>query len=83
MKKTKTKIPLPIGRTALQAYSIQALRHQCCEAAEALVNQRHLDEAELEECARLDDALAAAHHILKSAVTRVTLARLQRRSRTK
>lgn len=81
MKKTKRKVPLPIGRTALLAYTVQALRHQCCEAAEALVSQKRLDEAELEECARLDDALAAAHQILKTAVARVTMARLQRRSK--
>ena len=83
MKKSKKNIRLPIGRTALLAYNIQTLRRQCCEAADDLVRQKRLDEAELEGCARLDDALAAAHRILKNAVARVTLTRLHRRSKTK
>ena len=65
------------------AFQLEAMRHDCCKAAEELVGRKKLDEAELEECARLDDALAAAHRILKSAVTDLTLSRLQRRSRAK
>jgi hypothetical protein len=42
-----------------------------------------LDEAELDECARLDDALSLAHRILRNAVRNVMLSRLNRRSRTR
>jgi hypothetical protein len=45
------------------------------------MNKKPLDEKELEECARLDDALAHAHRVLKCAVRNVMLSRLNRRSR--
>ncbi len=46
------------------------------------MNERPPKEAELEECARLDDALAKAQQLLKAAVRGVMLSRLHRRSRT-
>jgi len=57
------------------------MRANCCKTAQAIASKRPLDEAELEECARLDDALAQAHSILKSSVRRIMLARINRRSR--
>ena len=47
------------------------------------MKRKKLDEAELEECAYLDDTLAAAHRLLRSAVARITLARIKRRMETK
>ena len=72
---------LPIGRTAKVACQIEAMRSQGREAAHILVQERPLDEYELEECARLDDALAQAQYLLKSAVGRIIMSRLKRRSR--
>jgi hypothetical protein len=63
------------------AYEIDAMRLACSKAAEALVRRRPIDEMELEECARLDDALAQAHQLLKSTVRSVMIGRLNRRSR--
>jgi hypothetical protein len=63
------------------ACQIEAIRAQCCEAATILSNEKTLDEFELEECACLDDALAEAQKLLKSAVSRVIISRLKRRSR--
>ena len=63
------------------AFQINSLRDECCVAAEKLLRQKVLNEAELEEAARLDDALAAAQRILKSAVARIAYSRLKRRSR--
>lgn len=83
MKKKKTKISLPLGRTGLLAFQINLLRDECCEAAEKLIQQKQLDEEELDECARLDDALAEAQRVLKSAVARIAFSRLKRRSHTK
>ena len=65
------------------AMQIEDLRKECCEAAQVLTSQKRLDEEELDECARLDDALAEAHRVLKSAAAGVTLSRLRRRSRTR
>jgi hypothetical protein len=59
------------------------MRLACSKAAQTLVNQKPLDEMDLEECARLDDALALAHRILKGTVRSVMIARLNRRSRAR
>ena len=42
-----------------------------------------LNEAELEECAQLDDALARAHRLLKATVRSIMLSRLKRSSRAR
>lgn len=82
-KNRKQKVSLPIGRTALLAFQINSLRDECCVAADKLLRQKSVDEAELEECARLDDALAEAQCLLKTTVAKISLARLKRRSQTK
>lgn len=79
MKSKKKRVMLPVGRTALLAFQINSLRDDCCEAAEKILKQMPLDEAELDECARLDDALAEAQRLLKCAVARVAYSRLKRR----
>jgi hypothetical protein len=83
MKKKKQKVSLPIGRTALLAFQMNSLRDECCEAADKMLRQKPVNEAELEECARLDDALAEAQQILKAAVARIAFSRLKRRSQTR
>ncbi len=83
MKTKKSKVTLPLGRTGLLAFQINLLREECCKAADKLVQEKTIDEHELEECARLDDALAEAQRVLKSAVARIAYSRLKRRSRIK
>ena len=83
MRSSKRHATLPIGRTARIAYEIDSMRLACCKAAQVLVNKKPLDELELEECARLDDALAQAHRLLKGTVRSVMIARLSRRSRAR
>ena len=82
VKKTKRHAPLPIGRTARVAFEIDAMRSECCKAAQLLLSKNKLDEVEFEECARLDEALARAQGILKAAVKNIMLSRIHRRSRT-
>jgi len=81
IKAKKTKAVLPIGRTARIASQIEAMREDCCKAAGIITGQNPLDEAELEECARLDDALAKAHALLRSTLASIIMSRLRRRSR--
>jgi len=81
VRSSKRHTPLPIGRTARIAYDIDAARLSCSKAAQSIIDRKTLDEAELEECARLDDALASAQRLLKKAVREIMLARLNRRSR--
>jgi hypothetical protein len=77
----KSKVILPIGRAAHVAFQMEAMRAECCAAAQLLANEESLNEAELEECACLDDALAEAQRLLKSTVADVMISRLKRRSR--
>ena len=83
MRSTKSHAALPIGRTAKLAYELDSLRAACSKAAGVLVRNNNSDEAELEECARLDDAVARAQRILKAAVRDVMLSRLSRNSRAR
>jgi hypothetical protein len=83
VKLKKRHVNLPIGRTALIACELDAARAACSRAASKLLKQRVVDEGELEECARLDDALAQAHRLLKSTVRSIMLSRLQRRTRSR
>jgi hypothetical protein len=80
VRSSKRHATLPIGRTAKFAYEIDALRLACSKAAQILVSKKQLDEVELEECARLDEALAEAQRLLKRTVRDIMLARLSRRS---
>jgi hypothetical protein len=81
VRSSKRHATLPIGRTAKIAYDIDALRLACSKAAQVLIAQKPLDELELEECARLDDALAQAQRLLKRTVREIMLSRLHRLSR--
>jgi len=80
VRSSKRHATLPIGRTAKIAYDIDTLRLTCSKAAQVLIAQKPLDELELEECARLDDALAQAQRLLKRTVRDIMLSRLHRRS---
>ena len=81
MRANKSKVILPIGRAAHVAFQIEAMRAECCAAARLLAAETPLNEEELEECAELDDALAAAQRLLKATVAEVMISRLKRRSR--
>ena len=83
MKARKQKFPLPLGRAALIAFQLNSLRDECCEAADKLCRGKNIDEAELDECARLDDALAEAQRVIKFAVAGIASSRLKRRTRVK
>jgi hypothetical protein len=83
VRSTKSHAALPIGRTARIAYELDTLRAACSKAAGVLLKRGTSDEAELEECAQLDDALAAAQRTLKLAVRNVMLSRLTRNSRAR
>jgi hypothetical protein len=81
VKSNKRDTTLPIGRAARIAFDIDATREGCSKAAQLLLSDPECDEAELEECARLDEALARAHRLLKAAVREIMLSRINRRSR--
>jgi hypothetical protein len=82
VRSSKIHAALPIGRTAKIAYELDLVRAGCSHAAAVLADQSPVDEAELEECARLDDAVAHAQRVMKAAVRSIMLSRLTRNSRT-
>src|SRR6185295_18853461 len=83
VKPTKCQMGLPIGSTARIAFEIDATRAGCGKVAQLLLSREPVNEAELEECARLDEALASAHRLLKSTVRSIMLSRLKRSSRAR
>jgi hypothetical protein len=74
-------VKLPIGRTAKLVFEIDALRAECSRAAQIMLSQNPMDGQEFEECARLDDALAQAHNILKGNLRNIMLSRIRRHSK--
>ena len=81
VRKAKRHAALPIGRTARIAFELDAMRGDCCKAASSVMRGKTPDEKELEDCARLDDALAEAQRILKTTVRKIMLSRIGRNSR--
>jgi hypothetical protein len=81
VRQTQRHVGLPIGRTARVVFEIDAMRAECSKAARALLSQTPVDGVDFEECARLDDALAKAHSILKSHLRGIMISRITRRSR--
>lgn len=67
-----------VGRMALLAARIIAIRDECGMAAAFLSNRRSMGLRELEQCARLSDALGATQDFLKSTVVQLELARRKR-----
>ncbi len=81
VKNSKRHASLPIGRTARVAFEMDVMRTECCRTAQAIMNDKRPNEDELEDCARLDDALAEAQRILKRTVRSIMLARIGRNRR--
>ena len=81
MKKNERFVGLPIGRTARLVFEIDAMRAECCQAAQQLLDHGVVDGPEFEECAKLDEALDRAHRMLKENLRTIMLSRISRRSR--
>ena len=81
MKPSQKPGALPLDYAAELAFEIHLLRAECSQAAGNLIQQCPLDEYALEDCARLDDALARAHVLVQSAVDRIKRKRGIRRPR--
>lgn len=54
------------------------MRAECSRAAHELLSQGDVAESEFEECAKLDEALAQAHRLLKGNLRRIMLSRISR-----
>jgi hypothetical protein len=69
MQKPDQPVTLPLEYAAQIAFELDSMRRECGELASSLMARTPLNEHGLDECARLDDALAQAHWILRKAVT--------------
>src|SRR5262245_2111089 len=83
VKSTKRYTGLPIGTTARIAFEIDSARAGCSKVAEKILRHEPVDEAQLEECIQLDEALARAHRLLKATVRGIMMSRLKRGSRAR
>jgi len=71
MKPSQKPDALPLEYAAEIAFEIHLLRGECSQTALDVMRQRPLDETALDDCARLDDALAQAHALLQATIARI------------
>src|SRR5215831_13357658 len=64
--KPQANVKIPIGKTVRVVFELDELRAECSKAARQMLSRNPMDGNEFEECARLDDALAEAHALLKA-----------------
>lgn len=74
---------LPLEYAAQIVFELHSMRRECSEFASRLMSQRPLNDQGLEECARLDDALARAHGVLQHALDAIRTSRNKPRRRNK
>jgi len=77
----KKQVKIPIGKTVKLIFELDDLRAQCSTAAQEMLSRNPIDSNEFEECARLDDALAETHRLLKARLRTIMISRLNRRSK--
>ena len=82
MKLPERPTGLPLKYAAQIAFELHAMRGECSVFATHLLREKPLDEVELDECVRLDEALARAHRVLQHTVEAIKTGR-RRRKRTK
>ncbi|HVV73919.1 MAG TPA: hypothetical protein VHI52_20870 [Verrucomicrobiae bacterium] len=81
MNSSEQPVALPLEYISEVSFEMHLMRGECSDAARRLLLQPRIDEAALEDCAVMDEALAQAKRILDSAVARVRTSREQRKKR--
>jgi hypothetical protein len=69
--RTSEPTSIPLAYAAEIIFELGLMRDECSQAARALMATRPLDEAAMEKCAILDDALAGAQRGLELALKRI------------
>ncbi|HWQ93612.1 MAG TPA: hypothetical protein VN673_18265 [Clostridia bacterium] len=80
MNLPESEAALPLAYASELTIEMHLLRGECSETARALLKQQDPNSASLNECARLDEALAIAYRVLRSAVYDINRARITRQS---
>ncbi len=78
MNSPEPHVALPLDYATELAFELHLMRAECSDAAQQVVEQSPLDEVALEECARLEEALAKAQRLLQAAVARIVASRGKR-----
>ena len=78
MKSPEKPVALPLEYAAELVFELHLLRGECGDVARGIVNLEQPDEGALEECARLDGAVAKAHGILGSTLKSIKALRDKR-----
>ncbi len=78
MKSPEQPMVLPLEYATELTMELLLMRGECCDAANALMQEQPLDEDGLEECAVLDEALARAQVLLHGAVANIRKLRASR-----
>ena len=81
MKSPEHPASLPLDYVSELAFEIHLMRSECSDAARRLMRHEPLDELALEECALMDEALAAAKRRLDSAILHIKQSRKKRGKR--
>ncbi len=71
---------IPLDYAAEITFELCLMRDECMNAARAMVSQTPLDETALDECARLDEAIALAHRTLQATLKSIQRSRALRES---
>ncbi len=82
MKSSERPSALPLDYMSELSFEIHLMRSECSDAARRILLKQTVDEAALEECALIDDALAQAKRVLDSALERVKRSREKRKRRS-
>jgi len=78
VKLPQIPVALPLDYASELAMELHMMRAECSAVAEDLMEQRPLDEASLQECAVLDDALVQTNLLLRRAVGAIKASRAKR-----
>ncbi|MPN23914.1 hypothetical protein SDC9_171307 [bioreactor metagenome] len=71
-----------IAGAAELAFEMSALRAECCKTAELITRTQPVNEALMEECARLDDALSSAQTTIVEMLRQIQNLRIARTKRS-
>ena len=78
MKPSRRQTELPVRSAVRIAYQLDVARAACSKAARRLLGSEPVNEQELEDCARLDEAIARVQKLLRATVRSIMLSRLKR-----
>ncbi len=78
VKMPETPTTILLDQAVDLMFEIYLMRGDCCLAAQALLSEQPVDQAAVEDCARLDDTLAKTYRSLQATVRAIQRRRSRR-----